>query len=89
MATIKRYIFTSAQSDTGVHQPTWRSLLALAKHYGAEIRVSRFAYDTSSHQSKKVKPGKGPAYNQCELKNLIDGRKLNNRFGSDDRIEGP
>ena len=34
-----------------------------------------------------VKPGKGPAYNQVELKNIIDGRKLNNRFGSDDRVE--
>jgi elongation factor P len=38
-------------------------------------------------KTEKVKPGKGPAYNQVELKNLIDGRKLNNRFGSDDRIE--
>jgi elongation factor P len=34
-----------------------------------------------------VKPGTGPAYNQVELKNLIDGRKLNNRFGSDERVE--
>ena len=34
-----------------------------------------------------VKPGKGPAYNQVELKNLIDGRKLNNRFGSDEEVE--
>src|SRR5581483_9940115 len=34
-----------------------------------------------------VKPGKGPAYNQAELKNIIDGRKLNNRFGVDDRVE--
>ena len=38
-------------------------------------------------KSNKVKPGKGPAYNQVELKNLIDGRKLNNRFGSDERVE--
>ena len=34
-----------------------------------------------------VKPGKGPAYNQVELKNLLDGRKLNQRFGSDTRVE--
>jgi elongation factor P len=34
-----------------------------------------------------VKPGKGPAYNQVELKNIIDGRKLNTRFGSDHRVE--
>lgn len=38
-------------------------------------------------KSNKVKPGKGPAYNQVELKNVIDGRKLNNRFGSDERVE--
>jgi elongation factor P len=34
-----------------------------------------------------VKPGKGPAYNQVELKNVLDGRKLNQRFGSDARVE--
>ena len=38
-------------------------------------------------KSQTVKPGKGPAYNQVELKNLIDGRKLNNRFGTDERVE--
>ncbi len=34
-----------------------------------------------------VNPGTGPAYNQVVLKNLIDGRKLNSRFGSDHRVE--
>jgi elongation factor P len=38
-------------------------------------------------KSVAVKPGKGPAYNQVELKNLLDGRKLNQRFGSDERVE--
>ena len=38
-------------------------------------------------KTQTVKPGKGPAYNQVELKNLIDGRKLNNRFGSDEKVE--
>ena len=38
-------------------------------------------------KTQTVKPGKGPAYNQVELKNLIDGRKLNNRFGSDEQVE--
>ena len=38
-------------------------------------------------KTNKVKPGKGPAYNQVELKNIVDGRKLNNRFGSDERVE--
>jgi elongation factor P len=38
-------------------------------------------------KSMAVKPGKGPAYNQVELKNLLDGRKLNQRFGGTDRVE--
>ncbi len=38
-------------------------------------------------KSVSVKPGKGPAYNQVELKNVRDGRKLNHRFGTDDRVD--
>ncbi len=34
-----------------------------------------------------VKPGKGGAFAQVELKNLIDGRKLNERFRADDKVE--
>lgn len=34
-----------------------------------------------------VKPGKGGAFAQVELKNLLDGRKLNERFRSEDRVE--
>jgi elongation factor P len=34
-----------------------------------------------------VKPGKGGAFAQVELKNLIDGRKLNERFRSADSVE--
>ena len=34
-----------------------------------------------------VKPGKGPAYNQVELKNLINGTKLNERFRSAETVE--
>lgn len=34
-----------------------------------------------------VKPGKGGAFAQAELKNLRDGRKLNERFRSEDKIE--
>jgi len=34
-----------------------------------------------------VKPGKGGAFAQVELKNLIDGRKLNERFRAADTVE--
>jgi elongation factor P len=38
-------------------------------------------------KAEAVKPGKGPAYAQVELKNLIDGRKLNERFRSSETVE--
>ena len=34
-----------------------------------------------------VKPGKGGAFAQVELKNLIDGRKLNERFRASEKVE--
>ncbi len=34
-----------------------------------------------------VKPGKGGAYNQVELKNLLNGTKLNERFRSAETVE--
>lgn len=38
-------------------------------------------------KTQAVKPGKGGAFNQVELKNLIDGTKLNERFRSDETVE--
>ena len=38
-------------------------------------------------KTNAVKPGKGGALNQVELKNLIDGRKLNERFRADETVE--
>src|SRR6195952_3889857 len=35
----------------------------------------------------KVKPGKGGAYNQVELKDIINGTKLNQRFRSDETVD--
>ncbi len=34
-----------------------------------------------------VKPGKGGAFAQVEMKNIRDGRKLNERFRSEDKVE--
>jgi len=56
---IARYIFTCAQSNTKLHDWTWRNLVALAEHYGARIHVSRFTYKKEAYGSKAVKPGKG------------------------------
>src|ERR1700723_304184 len=38
-------------------------------------------------KTQKVKPGKGGAYNQVELKHVIQGTKLNQRFRSDETVE--
>jgi elongation factor P len=38
-------------------------------------------------KTNAVKPGKGGAFNQVELKNLIDARKLNERFRADQTVE--
>jgi elongation factor P len=63
----------------------------VAKLNGSEIRPGMVIEHLVSLwvvvKTMAVKPGKGPAYNQVELKNLIDGRKLNHRFGADERVE--
>ena len=38
-------------------------------------------------KTQAVKPGKGPAYAQVELKNAVDGTKLNERFRSSETVE--
>src|SRR6202012_5243945 len=38
-------------------------------------------------KTQKVKPGKGGAYNQVELKNIEVGTKLNQRFRSDEAVD--
>ncbi|HEX8234120.1 MAG TPA: elongation factor P [Caulobacteraceae bacterium] len=38
-------------------------------------------------KTQHVKPGKGGAFAQVELKNILDGRKLNERWRSSDTVE--
>jgi elongation factor P len=63
----------------------------MAKISGSDIRPGMVIEHEGSLwaavKSMAVKPGKGPAYNQVEMKNLLDGRKLNQRFGGTDRVE--
>src|SRR4029078_10004352 len=63
----------------------------MAKISGSDIRPGMvIEHDGSLWIAVKtgaVKPGKGPAYNQAEPKNTLDGRKLNQRFGGSDRVE--
>jgi elongation factor P len=67
--------------------PNWR----IMKINGNEIRPG----NVIEHQgtlwvavkTQAVKPGKGPAYAQVELKNLVHGGKLNERFRASETVE--
>src|SRR5262249_36588026 len=66
-------------------------LTAMAKINGGDIRPGMvIEFDGSLWAAVKtmaVKPRKGPAYNPVELQNILDGRKLNQRFGGADKVE--
>lgn len=57
VGTVQRYILSSAQNNTRVNTRVMDSLETLALHYGAEMMISRFAYNTTGVQKKDVKPG--------------------------------
>jgi elongation factor P len=58
---------------------------------GNEIRPGNIVQHQDSLwiavKTNAVKPGKGPAYNQVELKSLINGSKLNERFRASETVE--
>ncbi len=63
----------------------------MAKINGNEIRPGNVIQHQGSIwvavKTDHVKPGKGGAFNQVEMKNLIDGRKLNERFRASETVE--
>jgi elongation factor P len=63
----------------------------MAKINGNEIKPGTILdYDGGlwiAVKTAHVKPGKGGAFAQVELKNLRDGRKLNERFRSEDKVD--
>ena len=58
---------------------------------GNEIRIGNVIQHKNglwvAVKTSHVKPGKGGAFAQVELKNLIDGTKLNERFRSSETVE--
>jgi elongation factor P len=64
---------------------------SMAKISGNEIRPGALIQHDGSLwlavKTQAVKPGKGGAYNQVELKNVITGTKLNERFRADQSVE--
>ncbi|HEV2561327.1 MAG TPA: elongation factor P [Rhizomicrobium sp.] len=63
----------------------------MAKVAGNEIRPGMMIEHQGglwmAVKTQAVKPGKGGAYNQVELKNVVTGTKLNERFRSADPVE--
>lgn len=70
---------------------SFRIEIIMAKINGNEIRPGYvIEHDGGlwvAVRTNTVKPGKGGAYNQVELKNLINGTKLNERFRSAETVE--
>ena len=68
-----------------------RKEFSMPKINGNEIRPGNvLEHDGGLWAAVKVshvRPGKGGAFAQVELKNLRDGRKLNERFRSEDKVE--
>jgi len=63
----------------------------MAKVAGNEIRPGMVIEHNDSLwavvKCQAVKPGKGGAYNQVELKNILNGSKLNERFRAAETVE--
>ncbi len=78
---IKRYILTSAQNNTHLHDKCWDNLLALAKFYDAEIKVGTYSYNKNAYGPLAVKKGtfdgydRNVWYDQRILPFIVDGRE--------------
>jgi len=73
------------------HGFTFSFRIKLMKINGNEIRPGNVIEHAGglwvAVKTNAVKPGKGGAYNQVELKNLINGTKLNERFRAAETVE--
>jgi hypothetical protein len=59
---VKRYILTSAQNNTHVHEAFWANVQAFAKHYDAQIMVGTFSYNQNKFGKLAVKRGTKKEY---------------------------
>ena len=50
---VKRYLLSCAQNNTLVNESAWANLMALKKHYKAELLISTFLYNTSAYAQYK------------------------------------
>lgn len=59
---VKRYILTSAQNNTYVHEAFWENVKTLAKHYDAQILIGTFSYNQNNFGQLAVKKGTKKPY---------------------------
>jgi elongation factor P len=93
-AVITRALFETADLIPAPRFQRSRSpegVFAMSKIAGNEIRPGAMIEHQGSLwiavKTQAVKPGKGGAYNQVELKNIETGTKLNERFRSSEMVE--
>lgn len=55
---VSRYILTSAQNNTRIHESAWDNLLALADYYDADILVGTYTYNQNAYGKLSVKRGR-------------------------------
>jgi hypothetical protein len=60
--TVKRYILSSVQNNTYVHDGHWENIQGLAEHYDAQIMLGTFTYNQNSFGPLAVKRGKKKPY---------------------------
>lgn len=60
--SVKRFILTSAQNNTFVHEDFWKNVEAMAKHYDAKILVGTFSYNQNNFGKLSVKNGTKKEY---------------------------
>ncbi len=80
---IKRYIISSAQSNTYVHEPFLENLKTYADFCFAEIMVAQFSYNKSAYGKKSIKPGSEPTEEDKDdiwFDPLLDPYVCNNRI---------
>jgi hypothetical protein len=59
---VKRYILTSAQNNTIIHEDFWANVKAMAEHYDAKIMVGTFSYNQNNFGNLAVKRGTKKPY---------------------------
>ncbi|MEE8372801.1 MAG: hypothetical protein V3R87_03585 [Dehalococcoidia bacterium] len=88
---VKRYLCTSAQNNTFLHEELYANLLAFAKHVGAELLISRFAYQRSGLNRGGDKAEWAPTYEDQRMSLSAEETHKNPEtlYGSDRYVWAP